>query len=98
MTTENRQRAKLTAALAAAAYIGLELPSPQGAAEMPRRERWITAVCRRCEAACGFFVGTVDRRICAVRFRQPGQNGQQACLAGLEAMLRDRSNVAPEQG
>ncbi len=88
MTITRRQCAKYAAACAAASFIGLELPLPQGVEFVLEPERWIRTVCRHCEKNCAVLVRRSGRKIVAVKRERDDQRGPYPCFYGMEALMK----------
>lgn len=68
MKISRRQFLKLSAAIATASAIGLELPLPKEleAANIDA-DKWVKTVCRYCGSGCGVYVGVTKGKVVAIK-------------------------------
>jgi nitrate reductase NapA len=83
MKITRRQLLKLSAAMAAASAVGLELPLPKElmAAEADV-EKWVKGVCRYCGAGCGVYAGVKGGKVVAIKGDKDNWNKGFLCLKG----------------
>jgi nitrate reductase NapA len=82
MNITRRELLKYSAAMAAAAAIGLDLPYPTDAGAAQDVSKWTKGVCRYCGAGCGVYVGTKGGKVVAVKGDKDNWNKGFLCVKG----------------